>query len=294
MSSDKPKLRNPSLVCGIDGWVNGGEAATGTVQYLIDKLQATKFAEIPIDRFHIFQVPGELSLRPYVKIEDGILKEHEFPINEFFYWVNPNIDNDLIIFSGSEPNMNWEEYAEALLSVTRQFKVARIYLLGGVLDRVPYTKEPNVSCSCSSAEIRNDMRKYGVSGADYEGSGSFGTTLLHICQDKPMNMVSLVVTAAYYSEFNIIIPRNPKSIRALIRRLESILHIDLDVSDIETQVKEFEEKLDSMAGDNMEFRHYIEKLEREYTEIKYEKPLDISADEAIRIAEEFVRKKPNN
>jgi proteasome assembly chaperone (PAC2) family protein len=182
MSTDKLKLRNPRMVCGIDGWVNGGEAATATIQYLIEKLEAAKFAEIPIDRFHIFQVPGQLSLRPQVRIEGGILKEHYFPINEFFYWVNPTTDRDLIIFSGSEPNMNWEEYAGAILGVTKQFRVDRIYLLGGVLDRVPYTKEPDVSCSCSSPEIREEMQQYDILGVDYEGPGSFGTTFLHICQ----------------------------------------------------------------------------------------------------------------
>jgi hypothetical protein len=107
-------------------------------------------------------------------------------------------------------------------------------------------------------------------------------------------MVSLVARAAYYPEFNILIPRNPKSIRALVTRLKSILHLDLDTSDLDTQVQDFEGKLDFMAGNNLEFRKYIEKLEQDYTEIKDEKPLDISADEAVRIVEEFIRKKPNN
>ena len=294
MSTDRPKLRHPSMVCGIDGWVNGGEASTGTIQYLVDKLGASKFAEIPVDRFHIFQVPGQLSLRPQVRIENGMLKEHHFPSNEFFYWVDPSTDHDLIMFSGSEPNMNWEEYAGAILAVAKQFKVDRIYLLGGVLDRLPYTKEPNISCSCSSPEVRDEMEKYGMSGVEYEGPGSFGTTLLHVCQKEHMNMVILVAMAAYYPEFNILIPCNPRSIRALVTRLEGILHIELDTSDLDVQVQEFEEKLDFMAGSNPEFRKYIEKLEQDYVDTKYEKPLDITADEAIRIAEEFIRKKPDN
>ena len=294
MSTDKPKLRHPSMVCGIDGWVNGGEASTGTIRYMVDKLGASKFAEIPIDRFHIFQMPGQLSLRPQVRIENGMLKEHHFPTNEFFYWVNTSADHDMIIFSGSEPNMNWEEYAGALLSVVKQFKVDRVYLLGGVLDRVPYTKEPNVSCSCSSVELRSEMEKYRMSGVEYEGPGSFGTTLLHLCQQQKVEMVILVARAAYYPEFNILIPRNPSSIRALVTRLEGILDVDLDTSDLDKQVQEFEGKLDFMVGSNPELRNYLAKLEEEYEEMKYEKPLDITADEAIRIAEEFIRKKPES
>ncbi len=289
--TEKPRLRHPYMVCGINGWVDGGEAATGTIQYLLRKLEARKFAEIPIDEFHIFQVPGQVSLRPHVRMEDGILKEHHFPQNQFFYWVNPNADNDLILFLGTEPNLNWEAYTDAILSIAEGFAVVRIYFLGGVLDRIPHTKEPNVSCSCSSPELKEEMQKYSVHFGSYEGPGSFGTTLLYICQNRGMKMVSFSVRATYYPEFNIVIPHNPKAIRAVVRRLNHLLRLKLDISDLNTEVKEFEAKLEFMASHNPEFRTYIEKLEKDFVEVRYEEPLDISADEAVRIAEEFLKRK---
>ena len=78
VTTEKPTLRRPYLVCGISGWVDGGECATGTVRYLMVKLGAKMFAEIPIERFHVLQVPGQVSLRPDVRIEDGILKRASF------------------------------------------------------------------------------------------------------------------------------------------------------------------------------------------------------------------------
>ena len=287
----KPKLRHPYLVCGIGGWVDGGEAATGSTRYLVRKLGAKRFAEIPIARFHVFQVPGQLSLRPQIKIEDGLLKEHRFPQNQFFYWVNPNADNDLILFLGTEPNLNWEEYAEAILSVVEEFAVARIYLLGGVLDKTPHTKEPAVSCACSSEQLKKEMQKYGMPFSNYEGPGRFGTTLLYICQQKQVPMVSITARATYYPEFNIVIPRNPKSIRAVVRRLNSPLRLNLDISDLDREAEEFEAKLSFMASHNPEFQTYIEELEKDYIEVKYEEPLDISANEAVQLAEEFLKEK---
>ena len=287
----KPKLRQPYLVCGISGWVDGGEAATGSVRYLVKKLKAKRFAEIPIDRFHIFQVPGQLSLRPQVIIEDGLLKEHRYPQNQFFYWVNPYADRDLILFLGTEPNLNWEEYAEAILSVAEEFAVFRIYLLGGVLDKTPHTKEPGVSCACSSEQLKEEMQKYGMQFSNYEGPGRFGTALLYICQKKPVPMVSITARATYYPEFNIVIPRNPKSIRAVVKRLNSLLRLNLDFSDLDTEADEFEAKLGFMASHNPEFRTYVEELEKDFIEVKYEEPLDISANEAVQIAEEFLKEK---
>ena len=129
----KPRLRHPFMVCGTGGWVDGGESATGSIQYLTKKLGAKEFAEIPVDRFHIFQVPGVPSLRPHVRTKDGILREHRFPRNIFFYWRNRKADSDLILFLGTEPNLNWEEYANTILNLAREFEVRRIYLLGGYI-----------------------------------------------------------------------------------------------------------------------------------------------------------------
>ena len=289
--AERPKLRRPYMVCGLSGWVDGGESASGSTRYLIKKLKAQKLAEIPIDRFHIFQMPGELSQRPKIKIEDGLLKEHHFPRNQFYYMVNPDADNDLILYLGMEPNLNWAEYAEAILSVAHEFAVTRIYLLGGVLDKTPHTREPGVSCACSSAELREEMLKYGIQYSNYEGPGSFGTTLLHFCQQKQMPMVTLIARATYYPEFNIIIPHNPKAIRALVKRLDSLLRLYLDTTDLDREAEEFEAKLSFMASHNPEFQAYVTELEKDFTEVRYEEPLDISASEAVRLAEEFLRKK---
>ena len=289
--AERPRLRRPYMVCGLSGWVDGGESASGSTRYLIKKLKAQKFAEIPIDRFHIFQMPGELSQRPKIKIEDGLLKEHRFPRNQFYYMVNPDADNDLILYLGMEPNLNWAEYAGAILSVANEFGVARIYLLGGVLDKTPHTREPGVSCACSSAELGEEMLKYGIQYSNYEGPGSFGTTLLHFCQQKQMPMASLIARATYYPEFNIIIPHNPKAIRAMVRRLNSLLRLSLDISDLDREAEEFEAKLGFMASHNPEFQTYVEELEKDFVEERYEEPLDISASEAVRLAEEFLKNK---
>ena len=282
------------MICGISGWVDGGEAATGSIQYLVRKLDAKRFAEIPINKFHIFQVPGQLSLRPHIRIEDGVLKEQCFPQNEFFYWVNHNADNDLILFLGTEPNLNWEEYADAILSVAEELAVVRIYLLGAVLDKTPHTREPGVSCVCSSDQLKEEMRKYSVQFSNYEGPGSFNTTLLRICQDRQGQMVSITTRATYYPEFDIIIPYNPKAIRAVVKRLTHLLRLKFDISDLDKQAEEFESKLNFMASQNPLFQTYVEELEKDFTELKYEEPLEMSPDEAVRLAEEFLKGKREN
>jgi len=286
---EKPELKQPYLICGINGWVDGGEAATGTTQYLIKKLKAKKFAEMPLDRYHVFQVPGQLSLRPQIKIADGLLKQHVFPRNEFFYWVNPHSANDLILYLGTEPNTNWEEYAENILNLAADYSASRIYVPGGVLDKTPHTREAGVFCACTSKELRQEMLKYSMQSSNYEGPGSFSITMLHLSQKRKLPMVSIIARSTYYPEFNIVIPRNPKAIKAIVLRLNSLFHLNLDLSDLDQEADELEVKLNFMASHNQEFQAYIEELEKEYVEVKYEAPLDITANEAVQLAEEFLK-----
>jgi len=286
---EKPKLRQPYMVCGISGRVDGGEAATGSVRYLRRKLEAITFADMPIARFHVFQVPGQVSLGPHITIEDGIIKEHRFPQNQFFYWVNPSADHDLILFLGTEPNLNWEEYAGAILDVAQEFAVTRIYRLGGVLDNSPHTREPRVSCICSSPELKEEMDKYGVQYMSYEGPGTFGTSLHYLCQNRRIQMVSMTAGATYYPEFNIAISYNPKAIRALVRRLNHLLDVKLELSELDEAVKDLHGKLASVARHNAEFAAYIKQLEKDFVEVKHEELLNISAEEAVEIAEELLK-----
>jgi proteasome assembly chaperone (PAC2) family protein len=287
---ERPRLRDPYLVCGISGWVDGGSAATGSVQYLIRRLKATRFAEIPISHFHIFQLPGQTALRPRVKMRDGLLLEHQYPGNHFFSWANPIAPKDVVFFLGNEPNLHWDEYAEALLELVAEFSVSRIYLLGGVLDRCPHTVEPNVSCACTSEALKEEMSEHEVGFGDYEGPGRFGSTLMFVCQQRGIEMVSLTGTSTVYPEFDIMIPANPKAIRALVRRLIHLINIELDTGDLDQWVKSFEGKVDFVVSQSPQLKAYVQQLEKTYKEASPGAPLGLSGEEAVEMAQEFLRK----
>ncbi|TFH35983.1 MAG: hypothetical protein E4G93_02845, partial [Dehalococcoidia bacterium] len=262
--SAHPALRQPYMVLALDGWVDGGEAATGSLRFLRRRLRPRKLAEIPAGRFHIYQVPGQLSLRPYSRVEEGLVKEYRPPRNVFYYWENPDGERDVVLFQGSEPHMNWDDYVAAILEVARVFNVSRIYMLGGVLDKTPHTREPAVSSVCTSAELRDELRAYGVEPVDYEGPGGIRTALVHACERLPLEMAVLHSRVTYYPEFNMVIAHNPKSIRALVRRLNRLLGLRLDLSDLDKETKDFEARIGYMALQNREFRSYVEALEKEY------------------------------
>jgi len=276
-------------VCGLNGWVNGGDVSVSGTEYLIRHLKATKFAEIPTSHFHVYQIPGVPNLRPVFKMQDGVVTESRFPRNEFYYALNPTLDHDIILFLGTEPSLYWEEYADIIVNLASDFRAYQLCTFGGIMDRSPYTREPRTSCTCTSTKVRNEMTKYNVTFSSREGPASFNLMLLHACKKKGLEGVNLTVRAPYYPEYNIALDYSPKSVKAVLSRLNHLMGLEINFDELNKAISEMEGKLDFIRQQNQQFNTYMEDLEKNYSEMPYQEPLDISPHEAIRFAEEFLR-----
>jgi len=290
----RPVLRSPYLVCGFNGWINGGDVSAGGMNYLIKQLKAKKFAEIPISAYHIYQISGAESLRPVFKMQDGLIVETHLPQNEFYYALNPASDHDLVLFLGTEPNLNWEKYTETVVSLACDFNVCRLIAFGGIFDNTPYTREPKISCTCTDARVKAEMENYNVTYSNREGPATFNQMLLYACKQKGLDGVAFTARAPYYTEFNVAIGYSPKSIKAILVRLNHIMRLGLDFNELNISIKDLEGKLDFVRQQNQQFSAYIDELEKDYVETPFQEPLDISPNEAVRFAEEFLKGNNNH
>ena len=255
----RPNFNNPRLLLGFSGWMDGGDVSTGTVKFLIDKLDAQKFAEIEPAGFYIYSFPGSMEVtalfRPHTQIKDGIIKTYEIPANTFYYSEQSN----LILFLGKEPNLNWEEFAECIFSVCAEFGVKMIYFIGSVAGLVPHTREPRLFCSVSQAGLKEKFQHYGVKFTNYEGPASIITYLTMNCNNRNIKMVSLVAAIPAYVQGN-----NPKCIEAVTRRIAGMLELEMNFDDLATISEEFEKKLHEVVHEQPELESNIHKLEEDY------------------------------
>ena len=285
----KPKLNKPYVICGLSGSFNVGNVSMGIVDYFLDQYEAVKFAELPAAPYRTYQIPGVDSLRPVFKMEEGLITEASLPANEFYYVTDTGSDHDLILFQGDEPNLNWEEYAGAIVELAQSFGAERLYAFGGILDMSPYTREPVISCTCSSQEVKDEIDNYRVTYSNREGMAAFGQMLVHACQQADLEAVNFTVRVPCYPEFNVFLGESPRSLKAVLMRLKDLTHFDLDFDDLDAAIKEMEGKLNFVREQNPEFNTFIEQVEKKYSELAYEESLDLSPDDAVRLAEEFLK-----
>ena len=255
----RPKLNRPRLLLGFSGWMDGGNVSTGTAKYLIDRLGAEEFAQIDPEGFYIHNFPGSMEItalfRPHARIEDGLITAFEPASASFFC----SEQEDLIMFLGKEPHLQWRRFADCIFSLCAQFNVHMIYFIGSVAGLVPHTREPWIFVSVSDVNLKNTFKQHGVKFSNYEGPASIVTYLTARAPRQGVAMASLVATIPAYVQGN-----NPRCIEAATRRLAGILGLHLDLDDLRDSGDEFEKRLTAVVDKEPELARIVLKLEEDY------------------------------
>jgi proteasome assembly chaperone (PAC2) family protein len=267
-----PALENATLVLAFSGWMDGGDVSTGTVERLVDLLEAKPFAEIDSEPFYIYNFPGSMEItalfRPHIEIEDGLVKSFDMPTNTFYFHEPAN----LVLFLGKEPNLNWREFSECIFHLAETVGIRRIVFVGSFGGSVPHTREPRLYVTCSDARLLSRMEKYGVRRTGYEGPGSFTSYLMTKASAEGLEMVSLVAEIPGYLQGT-----NPQSIEAVTRRLAKILKLPLDLDSLRAASTQWELQVSIAVEENEELAETVRKLEEQYDDELLEQDAEGSA-----------------
>lgn len=256
---DTPKLTDATLLLGFSGWMDGGEVSTGTIEYLVQKFEATKVAEIDPVPFYIYNFPGSMEVaslfRPHIKIEGGLVTRFAEPLSLFY--CNP--DRNVVLLEAREPNLRWRDYAECLFAVATAMSVARVYFVGTVAGLVPHTRDPRVFASASDPDLIPVLKRHGFGLSNYEGPGSFVTSLTVRARERNLPLASLVAEVPAYVQ-----GRNVKCIETMVRKLTAVANLSIDLTELSTASREFEERLNEIVLEREDLAEMIQKMEADY------------------------------
>ena len=246
----EPTLSNAVVLAGFGGWGNAGEVATGTIDYLVENLKAEKLARLESDNFYLFSVN-----RPLVTIVNGHLKRLDLPRSRFYYWTNPK-GADLILFYGPEPQICWHQYVEVFMQLCQRFQVKTFITLGGLHDEVLHNEE-KISAAGGSMDDVQVLRALGkpVQLIDYVGPSAVHSLLLAKAEDFGLHSFSIWAHAASYLQGT-----NYKLCAALIQRLNLLLDLEVDTSELELSWKLLEEQIEDLIARNEQLRQHVEDL----------------------------------
>ncbi len=255
----RPQLTEPKLLMGFSGWMDGGDVSTGTIGHLIGRLAAKRFACIEPEGFYIESFVGTMEMaalfRPSTRIEDGLVKSFMRADNSFY----ASTEENLILFVGQEPNINWKKYAECVFTLCSEYHIRQIYFIGSVAGLVPHTREPKIFCSVSNEKLKDQYHQLGIGFSNYQGPAGIVTYLVKMAQERNIDMTSFVATVPIYIQ-----GRNPKAIYSAARRICALLKFKIEFEELEEAANVFENKLNELVEKQPELTEIIHKLEGDY------------------------------
>ena len=278
---EHPELRHPDLVTAFAGWSDAAQAATGTVSYLVKRLNAQRFAEIEAEEFYDYS-----SLRPTVTVDRGLITSLKLPGGSFFYWRNETGDRDLVLLRGIEPQLRWQKFVDLILDLAGQLEVHRIYALGGLYDRTPHTREPRISGLVNKSELLDVLERNGIEPIAYQGPSSLHGLLMTECVERKIEVISLWAHSPFYVRAE----SNPMACHALLRKLTKFLEIEIDLEELRKAGEYLQDMLSRLLAESDQLRHYVQQLEEQYaTEDTASREPSEDANRIIREVEDFLR-----
>lgn len=250
---ERPVFNKPYLIIGFEGWPNAGEISSFALRHLIDSLEARKFASIPTEDFYQMS-----SLRPMAVIKEGRLVELK-SLDNHFYYVKGLPSNDLILFSGVEPHLRWNVFADLILDLAERFHVMEIFTIGGTYDYVPHTYPPMVSALFNHEELGEKVIQAGLGLTEYSGPISIHTFILQAAKKRDLRAISLWGHAPQYLQ-----TRNVKLVCAVLKKLIDLTGIKIDLSELEKASDYFDQQINHLVEEDPKLQEVISKLEEVY------------------------------
>jgi uncharacterized protein (TIGR00162 family) len=220
---EKPSLRNPTLIAA---WPGMGMLARMSADYLIQQLDAKQFAEIRSPSNDIYFKDGMGEISQY---------KHRF------YYCNTK-QGDLIVCIGEiQPQSLSElkELANQVLDVAEEFGTKRVYTIAAFPN--PHDVQPRVFGVVNKPELRDFLKENDVQLVSGDGriSGLNGL-LIGIAKQRRMEGICLLCEIRYLD-----IPQ-PRSVQTVLDKLTKILGIEIDLSELERQAEEMEQKIEKL------------------------------------------------
>lgn len=284
-----PALRNPFMLVAFAGWNDAAEAATSAARVLIGKYEAKKFAEYDAEEFYDFT-----STRPLVRVGADFQRQLEWPLNAFYSHSDPTDERDAVIVVGVEPHLKWRAFTDDMLELARQCGVSLVVTLGAMLTDTPHSRPVPLIGFATEPNLISRLREFHIGPTHYQGPTGILGAIHDACLKQEMPAISVWASVPHYLG----VAQNPKAAAALLRTVDNILDLSLDLDDLDRAAQRFESQVDAIVSRTPEAAAYVQELERradtpiesENNELE-ERPELPPSDTVIRDLEEFLRRR---
>ena len=246
---DLPDLVDPVVIAAFEGWNDAADAASGVIDHLMDVWSARVVGTVDPEEFYDYQVN-----RPVVATDERGHRRITWPGTQIAVASPPDLDRDIILIRGLEPNMRWRQFCAELLAACDELGGQLVVTLGALLADTPHTRPIPVTGTATEPELVDRLK---LEQSTYEGPTGIVGVFQDACVQVDMPAVSYWAAVPHY----VAQPPCPKATLALLGQIEDLLEVSIPLGDLPEDARAWERGVDELAQDDEDIADYVRALE---------------------------------
>ena len=151
--------------------------------------------------------------------------------------------------------MRWRTFCRSVIDLAEALGVQLVVTLGALLADVPHSRPVPVTGIASDEAL---VERSELSQPTYEGPTGIVGVLHAACADAGLPTASLWAAVPHY----VAAAPNPKAALALVRKLERLVGVTVDASELESAAVEYERQVSRAVELDPDVQAFVERLEQ--------------------------------
>jgi hypothetical protein len=251
LETDVPKLDAPVLIHALSGYVDAGEAVRLTEQHLLGQFEKRVVARFDVDQLHDYR-----ARRPAMIFDVDHWESYADP-ELLLYAVTDAAGTRFLVLTGPEPDVQWERYVGAVISLIERFGVRLTIGLNAIPMAVPHTRPVGLTSHASRQELIPENEPW-LQRVQVPASASH--LLEFRLRQRGLDAVGFAVHVPHYVAQTEFAPAAERLVSAIAASSGLVLPIDA----LTTAAEAARAEIDKQVGESADAMALVSSLEQQY------------------------------
>jgi predicted ATP-grasp superfamily ATP-dependent carboligase len=251
LAEDIPELSGPVLLYQLDGFMDAGAAGRLLTEHLLTTLDPHTVATFDIDSLIDYR-----SRRPTMIFDTDHWSKYEVP-ELAVRACEDAVGVPFLVMSGPEPDLAWERFAAAVLSLAEHFGVRLMVGVNGIPMAVPHTRDTGITAHGNRPDLFGDRPTW-IRRAEVPGNA--GALIEYRMAEAGRDAIGFAAHVPHYlsqAEY-------PAAAIALLRAITDATGLAFRTEGLDEAAEEARKRIDAQVTGSEEISEAIRNLEAQF------------------------------
>ncbi len=241
-------LKDPVLICSLDGWIDAGYGAQAAMGSLKSQIRTHRLVAFDTDELIDFR-----ARRPTMRLVNGINTELRWPRLQIRHGKDA-VGADILVLTGPEPDFRWRGFTEAIMELVDELNIRMCVNLGAFPAPAPHTRPVTLGSTATTTDL---AERVGFVEAAFEIPAGVSAAIERAFADNDKPAVGIWARVPHYVSQMLY----PAASAAILDGVARVTGLVLDTDELHRNARTVSAQIDSLVANNPEHIEMVRQLE---------------------------------